>query len=279
MPMPQAPLNPFVFEIMGQVKDSREETTGISSLSQGLNKDAVSKQNSADLIEKMVTVSQQRQKIIARQFGKFLKELWLEVYRLVIENEDQEKIFEYAGNYIPVNPSSWLERQDVMVDMHLGYGEQEKEAMKLVRLYEYLGQDPAIGPMFTKEKRHRLIQDATYRQGIKNIDDYLERPENVEPPPPDPIVMKELEIKDKQAQASLMKAQADMAKVQAEQEETMAKLEIEKLKLLQQTSIQERDADRKDADVANRIDVAQRELELAEQVPEEGQRGIFSANS
>jgi hypothetical protein len=31
--------------------------------------------------------------------------------------------------------------------------------------------------------------------------------------------------------------------------------------------------------VANRIDVSQREMELAEQVPPEGQRGIFSPNS
>ena len=279
LPMPQAPLNPFVFEIMGQVKDSREETTGISSLSQGLNKDAISKQNSADLIDKMVTVSQQRQKIIARCFGSFLKELWLAVYKLIIENEDQEKIFEYAGNFVPVNPSSWIARKDVQVDLHLGYGEQEKEAAKLVRLYQYLGQDPVIGPMFSIEKRRRLIEDASSRQGIKNIDDYLKRPEEVEPPQPDPIVMRELEIKDKQAQASLLKAQADMAQIQLETKLKLAQMEIDKIKFAQEAVIKQGDADRKDAETANRIDVAQRELELAEQVPPEGQRGIFSANS
>lgn len=278
-PLQQAPLNPFVFEIISMIKDTREETTGITSLSQGLNKDAISKQNSEALIDKMVTVSQQRQKIIARNFGKFLRELWLEVYRLIIENEDQQRVFEYAGNHITINPSAWIERRDVTVDLHLGYGEIEKEASKLVQLYQYLGQDPALGPMFTAEKRHRLIQDATIKQGIKNIDDYLERPENVEPPQPDPIVMKELEIKDKQAQAALMNAQANFEKIKMEAQAQSAKLRIEQAKLAIQEEKNERDAVRQDADVANRIDVSQRELELAEQVPPEGQRGIFSPNS
>jgi hypothetical protein len=278
-PMQQAPLNPFVFEILGMVKENREETTGITSLSQGLNKDAVSKQNSEALIDKMVTVSQQRQKIIARNFGKFLKELWLEVYRLVIENEDQQRIFEYAGNHVTVNPSAWIERKDVQTSLHLGYGELDKEANKLVGLYHSLASDPAIGPMFTSAKRHRLIQDASAKQGIKNIDDYLERPENVQPPQPDPMAMKELEIKEKQAQAAVTNAQVNVKKLDIEILKEKNKHELEMAKLAQTASKNERDATRQDADTANRIDVAQRELELAEKVEPEGQRAIFSANS
>jgi hypothetical protein len=39
-----------------------------------------------------------------------------------------------------------------------------------------------------------------------------------------------------------------------------------------------RDADRKDMDIANKVNVSQRELELAEQVDPANQKGIFSAN-
>jgi hypothetical protein len=280
-PMPQAPLNPFVFEILSMVKENREETTGISSLSQGLNKDAISKQNSSDLIDKMVSVSQQRQKIIARNFGKFCKELWLEVYRLIIENEDQERIFEYLGNYTQVNPTAWLQRKDVTVSLHLGYGEQDKEAGKFVRGYQLLAQDPVVAPLFSINKRHKMISDAMLKNGIKNVDDYLERPENVEPPKPDPFKMKELEIQDKTAQAALLNAQTNMEKVKADTQVAMLKQEIEKLKAAQTQWKNEHDAVRQDADVANRIDVAQREMELAESVPvsQEGQRTIVSPNS
>ena len=66
MPMPQAPLNPFVFQTIKMLDEDKEDNTGVSRMSQGTNKDAVSKQNSAAMIEQLATMSQQRQKIIAR---------------------------------------------------------------------------------------------------------------------------------------------------------------------------------------------------------------------
>ena len=69
VPMPQASLNPFVFQTLQELQDNLEETSSISSLTTGMNKDAVSKQNSAALVEQLATMSQQRQKIIARNFA------------------------------------------------------------------------------------------------------------------------------------------------------------------------------------------------------------------
>ena len=278
-PMPQAPLNPFVYQTINMMKEGREETTGISSLSQGLNKDAISKQNSSDLIEKMVSVSQQRQKIIARNFATFLKELWLRAYALIIENENQKKIFDYTGSYVEVNPSDWMERKDVTVSMHLGYGEQEKEASKYVNLYHQLASDASIAPMFTIEKKRKLIADATSKNGITNIDDYLIPAEEAKPPGPDPLKMKELEIKEMSAKAALMSAQSHMSQIQSNERIAMAKIDMDKLKLGVTSDQDDRDNARHDAETVNRIDVSQRELELAEKVPPEGQRGIFSANS
>jgi uncharacterized small protein (DUF1192 family) len=135
--------------------------------------------------------------------------------------------------------------------------------------------------LFSINKRHKMISDAMLKNGIKNVDDYLERPENVEPPKPDPFKMKELEIQDKTAQAALLNAQTNMEKVKADTQVAMLKQEIEKLKAAQTQWKNEHDAVRQDADVANRIDVAQREMELAESVPvsQEGQRTIVSPNS
>ena len=65
-PMPQAPLNPFVFQTIQMLDEDKEDNTGVSRLSQGLNKDAISKQNSAAMVEQLATMSQQRQKIIAQ---------------------------------------------------------------------------------------------------------------------------------------------------------------------------------------------------------------------
>ena len=50
----QANLNPFVFQTLEMLKSNKEESTGISALSQGLNKDAISTQNSAALVDNLV---------------------------------------------------------------------------------------------------------------------------------------------------------------------------------------------------------------------------------
>ena len=81
-------------------------------------------------------MSQQRQKIIARNFAnQFVKPLFREIYTLVVENETQEKIIELAGAYVQINPGSWKDQRDVMVELRLGYGEQEKEAQKLLQMH------------------------------------------------------------------------------------------------------------------------------------------------
>ena len=129
-PMPQAPLNPFVFQLLEALDGDLEDNTGVSRLSQGLNKDAISKQNSAAMVEQLTTMSQQRQKIIARHFSSFLKRLYSEVYALVIENEDSNKIIEVAGSFVEIDPRSWKEKRDVVVEMSLGYGEADREAQK-----------------------------------------------------------------------------------------------------------------------------------------------------
>ena len=88
------------------------------------------------MVEQLATMSQQRQKIIARCFANnFVKPLFYEIYRLCVENETQERIFEVAGDYVAVDPASWVEQRDVVVELKLGYGEQDREAQKMMQLH------------------------------------------------------------------------------------------------------------------------------------------------
>ena len=69
------------------------------------------------MVEQLATMSQQRQKIIARHFASFLKHLYSEVYALVVENEQTGKIIEVAGSFVPIDPRSWKEKRDVIVEL------------------------------------------------------------------------------------------------------------------------------------------------------------------
>jgi hypothetical protein len=278
MPMEQAPMNPFVYQTLEMIKAKNEETTGISSLSQGLNKDAISKQNSAAMMENLVSLSQTRQKIVARNFGNgFLIPLWLKVYNLVLMKEKKERVVELSGNWVPVNPKTWRERRDATVSLHLGYGEQEKEAGKYTMLLSMAAQDPELSAsMQVAGGKYNAAKKILMLNGIKDVSNFLAHPSKVPPPQPDPMMA--LEIKKMELEAK--KLEADAAKAAAEAQIEMARIEMEKTQQEFDNMMALREADRLDADIANKIDVAQRELDMAEQAPPaEAVNAIVSPNS
>ena len=263
-PMIQAPLNPFIFQTIQMLDEDKEDTTGVSRLSQGLNKDAISKQNSAAMVEQLATMSQQRQKIIARNFANnFLKPLYQLIYQLVVENEPQAKIVEIAGDYVAVNPGDWGSKRDVTVEMHLGYGEQEAEAQKYLALHSMMSQDPTLASMYTPENQYNLMTHVMEQNGIKNVKDYLTPPQEQPPAQPDPaqemamqMQQKQMELQERQTAVAEMKAQMDAQVAQM-------KLQLEQMKAQQGFAIQSDSMDLKEAQLEHKQFVDKAELEIA----------------
>ena len=263
-PMPQAPLNPFIFQTIQMLDEDKEDTTGVSRLSQGLNKDAISKQNSAAMVEQLATMSQQRQKIIARNFANnFLKPLYQLIYQLVVENEPQAKIVEIAGDYVAVNPADWGSQRDVTVEMHLGYGEQEQEAQKYLALHSMMSQDPTLASMYTPENQYKLMSHVMEQNGIKNVKDYLTPPTELPEQQPDPaqqmamqMQQKQMELQERQTAVAEMKAQMDAQIAQM-------KLQLEQMKAQQGFAIQSDNMDLKEAQLEHKQFVDKAELEIA----------------
>lgn len=279
-PLLQPQLNQFVFPTLQQLDSDRERVTGISQLSQGLNKDAISTQNSQGLVDQLVSLSQIRQKVVARNFANnFLKELFFEVYRLVLENENRQSIVELAGNWVEVDPRTWVERKDATVTFHLGYGEQDKEAQKFIAAYSLLAQDSSLGPMFGIDKRYNMITDAMRASQLKNVDRYLTPPDKVQPPEPNPMDVAEVEHKKATAQAALMQGEAAKVKAEALAQVDMLKVQLAEMQAQINAFKVQSDAQRKDFEVVNRVDIAHRELEAAERLDDKDKKAIYSANS
>ena len=275
-PMPQPPLNPYVFQTLTQLQENLEENTGVSSLTTGMNKDAVSKQNSAALVEQLATMSQQRQKIIARNFAnQFVKPLFREIYTLVVENETQEKIIELAGAYVQINPGSWKDQRDVMVELRLGYGEQEKEAQKLLQMHSLFSQDPSLQPFYSPENRYQMMKNIMEQQGILNVEDYLTPPDQLPPPQPDPMAemqaqmaANQLELQERQTAVAEIRAQTDAAMAQA-------KIELDAEKAAASHALQSDNQDLKEASFQHKQMIDEGELEILRRKTTEV-RGIAS---
>lgn len=276
-PLEQAPLNPFVFNILEQIKTQSEETTGISGLSQGLNKDAVSTQNSDAMIERLVGLSQTRQKVIARNFANgFLIPLYLKVYNLVIAKENKKKIVELAGNWVEVDPSSWKERRAATASLHLGYRENDREAEELIKLAGLMTEHPKLVNMFTDKNAYNLAVTVMKLKGHQNYNDFITSPEQIEPPQPNPLEVMKLEIEKMKAQAALVTAQSNAKKIDSQTAMEAARTITDEDQRKFDNMVAERDMHRKDIDIANKIDVSQREITLAESTPIDKNTSVVS---
>jgi hypothetical protein len=259
-PLPQTPINPFVLQTIGLVDSDRQDITGISRLSQGLDKNALSHRNSGGLVEQLTDNSMVRTKIIARLFAaQFLKNLYLKVYALIIKHEKTERIIEVAGNYVPVTPSDWKSRKDCIVDMSLGYNEREAKVKDMAEFVAMMDANPANQRLFDEKKRYNVYKTMLETKGYKNVQDFLNDPEQLQPPEPDPMAM--LALEEQKKKVEIMEREQAIREQQIIHNLQMAEQEFE-LKA-QDTAFKAqmsiREADRKDADAASVIDTRQAE--------------------
>lgn len=280
VPMPQATLNQYVFPTIDLIKKNNEETTGISSLSTGMNKDVISNQNSQAMVNDLVDLSMTRSKTIARNFAYgFLVPLFLEVHRLVLENEKRTKIVELAGNYVEINPRTWIARVDADVTLHLSAADAQAEAMKYTQLLTMASSDPALNSMITSKNRYALAQKVISLMGIKNVGDYITAPEMIPPAEPDPMAVAQMEMAKQQTQAGLMAAQAQLLKAQTDASHKAHADQMAELNAQITAMRTQMDLMRKQLETESRVDIAQRETNLLEQQAATGDgntRGIIS---
>lgn len=269
-PMPQAPLNPYVFNLIQLLDEDKEEVTSISKLSQGLNKDAISTQNAQGMVEQLISQSQIRQKIIARQFGRFMRELWELIYATAVDHITQDEYISVTGEYTKVNPGLWKQRKAATVQLSLGYGEQEREANKWVEFDQYFSQDPQLQAAYTPEKRYEVLSRALEHRGVEDINAILLRPEEI--PPSEPSELEVLQKEQLKAQIEYTNAQAYAMRQKADTDRFNA--ETKRLDMMNDARMDEAelalDRDELTADIA----LAEKELEAAKTASD--QRGIYS---
>lgn len=280
MPIMQAGLNPFVFQTIQLLDADKEEATGVSQLSQGMNKDAISKQNSQGLVENLVTLSQQREKIIARNFAdQFIKPLYLEVYRLVLANQTKEAVIKVAGSFQRILPSDWMERNDATIELKLGYGEQDRESQKYLAMHQLMSADPSMQGMYSPVNKYNVLKAAFEKAGVKGISEFITHPENVPPAQPDPMMVKQVELEERKVGVQEKQADVSAQKVSVNAELEQMKIELQHMSLELQRFKTEREQERKDFDSSSRAAIAVEELEMAKAVPNEDKNAIISPNS
>lgn len=261
-PLPQANLNPYVFNLIAMLDEDKEEVTGISKLSQGLNKDAISSQNSQGMVEQLISMSQQRQKIIARRFGEFLKDIWLLIYQTASDFIEEDEFLDVTGNYIPVNPMDWANRSAASVELSLGYGEAEQEALKWAELHSFITQDPILAGGYDYQKAYGVMTRGLEKRGIEDINSILTPPEEMKPK--EPSEAEKLQLEQMKSQIEYQRAQAQAMVMKAETDKMTAQAAL--IKAQAEASYKSNKSVIEAKEIAHDIWIDGEELELAKQV-------------
>ena len=179
-PLPTPQLNGNVYTAIENFEQEKEQRSGSSRMSRGMDSTAISKQNSSDLINTFMNASNRRIMVMCRNFAEnFLKPLMHDLYRLGVEYENETVMLQLDGSFQPVTPSALGDRTEMTVAVALTPEEQQAEAQKLLTLdtqFTSNPADPTVGGLYGQQQRHALLSRAFELLNIKDGAAFLQDP-------------------------------------------------------------------------------------------------------
>ena len=214
------------FPMLQYLDEVQSKRTGVSDMNQGLDPNVL--QNvSATAIATMTAQSQGKLELMARIFADTgVKELMQGILHLVCKYQDKERMLLIAGNPVTIDPTEWKNLYNVSINVGLGNG----------------GTDEKIGMLqMVLAKQEMIIQQ--YGLGnplvdIKQYRDTLAKFINIAGFRDDAQFLKE--VTDEQAQQMAQQAaqSQDQSPPEVAAAEAIAKAEMEKAQMKQQTDAQ-----------------------------------------
>jgi len=239
------------------VSTMAEQRSGIVRNAQGLNPDTL--HDTAKGAMALMSMAQKRVRMIARVLAETLvKDWYLNIHALSrTHNTRREKIRLHGKAPVDIDPSTFGERADMVIEVGVGSGGREMELMVMEKMLGFQSQVIQMqgglnGPIVTAPNGYELLKRFTERAGFKSPELFWTDPSTAPPeqPKPDPAMAKveadakakeaelqmtgqmkaqELEVSTQAKQAELaMKAQADQQKAETEMQAMQMKLAAER---------------------------------------------------
>lgn len=209
------------------VQGMRENRTGVSRQSQGLNPDSLNNTATGRQID--MSASMQRIELIARIIAETLvKPIFQGILKVLTDGEMPKLAFRLRDEFVEYDPNEWRDQYDMTINVGLGTGDTTQKAQQLMAIMQLQEKGLAMGLVTPKHLYHsasKIIENA----GFKDVQNFVQDPSLAPPKPPEkplPIQIKEMEI-----QADGQKHQAEMqADIQKFAAETQMTRETEQIK-------------------------------------------------
>lgn len=250
------------------VKGMREDRTGVSRTSQGMNPDSLNNTATGRQIDQ--SAAMQRIELIARIAAEvLLKPIFQGILKLLTDGGMEKLAFRLRNEFVEYDPNEWRDNYDMTVNVGLGTGDTQQKAAQLTNIYQMQTAAMQFGLVTPKHLYHtsaKIIENA----GFKDVDNFVQDPSKQPPQPQQPPLP--LQIEQMKIQADAQKHQAesqnDIHKFQAETQMTReveqikadAKLQEIRANLELQASNDQRDAEREMLKAQMDAELAQQQL-------------------
>ena len=255
-----------VVPMMEYVEKISQKRTGVNEQTQGLDPNALNKTATGATI--MMSAAQQRIKFIARIFAETgVKALFQLVHELTLKNSRQQEMVQLRGKWLPVNPRTWVKRNDMTVNVALGTGDKAAQIAMLNQIL-MIQKEAAVVGIATPQNIYSTLVRLTKTAGYKDENEFWTDPTQAPPRPPPPP--------DPRIQVEQMRQQADAQRFQAESQMTQQiesmKLQLDKQKAEMQLQVQAandaRDSEREQLKAQYNAQIEQMKLENDRQIAE-----------
>lgn len=247
---------PFVgqqaFPVLAYLDEVKEQRTGVSKASQGLNADALQSSTKA-AVAATISAAQGRVELIARIFAETgMKRLFRGLLKMFIKHQDQPRMMRLRGEFVPVDPRVWNADMDVEINVALSAATTDERLAVLTQILskqeEIFGTLGPNNPLVTVAQYRNTLAKIIEISGFRDASMFVnEIPADFQLPEP--------EQGQEQQTPEAMLAQVQAQSIQADIQKKAAELELEREKMIR---ADDRERDRMEIDRFIRL----RDLEL-----------------
>ena len=281
---------PFVgkeaFPVLGYLDESKENRTGVSKASAGLNADALQSSTKAAVAATM-SGAQGRIELICRHFAEGgMKDLFTLVNNLVIKHQNAQDVFRLNGKFVPVDPRYWDADKDLVCNVAISKSSDEEKfailgslAGKQEQILQTLGPS---NPMVSLQQYSNTLARMIEMAGFKDPESFINT--EVPPLPPTP--------QETKPDAAELLAQAEAQKAQVQAQKAIIDAETDRMKIImdddRQRDIEEAQIRLKAAELIGKygtqVNIAEinaimeRDRETIRQSAKDQAQGLFTGN-
>ena len=253
-----------VFPALNYMDSVKEQRTGISRQSMGLDADSL-QSTTATAVAAMQAASQGKIEMIARAFAETgVRALFRGILHLVTKYQNKEKIIRLRNQFVPMNPREWESSYDVQINVGLGTAQRDQQIAFLSQIAQkqeqVIMQMGLNNPMVSISQYRNTLAKIAELSGFKDATQFFAPSEQIEA------------ALAQQAQAAAQQGPQQDPAIALEMQKMQAKMQMEQQKM-------QMEFDLKRENMAAELELRRQELEFERQLRLEQIRSGLDAST